>query len=461
MNLNKTKKIYFIGIGGIMMSAVARYFKAQGKEVLGSNRDNSELLEKLKTEGISVFLNHDEKNITPDVDLVIYTVAIPDDNPEMQKAKKLNLPIFSVYEILGKISENKKMIAVSGMHGKSTITSMLGLVAQKANLKPTVFVGTQVKEWQGNFLAGDSDLMISEACEYRDNFFSYHPDILIINNLEPEHLDYFKTFANIQKSFWQLISQIKPGGKIIYNADDENVIDLLKNVNQEKFSYALKNPNVDLLATKIIEDETGVQFTTQSKFSELNNLSIKLKVSGKFNVLNALGVLLTAKVLQIEISLAVKSLENFTGIWRRFEFLGEKNGVLFYDDYAHHPTEIKATLSAVQSKFKNRKVWLIFQPHLFSRTKEFLNDFAQALSSAENLIITDIYAAREKEDASISSQDLVDKINLQKRQNPAIYLDNFDKIEEYLISHVQANNVIITMGAGDVYEIIDLIKKEI
>jgi len=461
MNLNKTNKIYFIGIGGIMMSAVARYFKSQSKEILGSNRDNSELLEKLKTENISVFLGHDEKNITTDIDLIIYTIAIPQDNPEFQKAKKLKIPMFSVYEILGKISENKKMVAISGMHGKSTTTSMLGLIAQADKLNPTVFVGTQVKEWQGNFLAGSSDLIISEACEYGDNFLSYHPDILVINNLEEEHLDYFKNFDNIKKSFTQLISQIKSDGKLIYNLDDENVVELVEKVKIEKFGYSIENKNADLYAEDILENETETSFIIKSKFVELNNKKIKLKVLGQFNILNALASLLTAQISGMNIATAIKSLEKFTGIWRRFEFKGEKNNILFYDDYAHHPTEVQATLSAINKKFKNKKVWVIFQPHLYSRTKKFLNDFAQALNLAENLIITDIYAAREKKDSSISSQDLVDKINLQNRKNPAIYISKFDEIEKYLLSQIQPNDVIITMGAGDVYKIIQNYKLQI
>lgn len=393
INLDKINRIHFIGIGGIMMSAVAKYFINRNKTVTGSDQD------------------HKASNLPKNTDLVIYTVAISKNNPELKKAKKLKIPVYSVYQVLGMLSRGKYTIAIAGMHGKSTTTAMLGLILEKAKLDPTVFVGTKIKKWSSNFRAGKSKYLLTEACEYKDNFLELHPDILVINNIEEEHLDYFKNFNNIKQSFKKLISQIKPGGYLIINQDDKNLRNLVKSIKK----------------IKII------------KFKHKN---LKLKIPGKFNRYNASAAFAVANILKINEKLITTNLANFPGIWRRFEYKGQKNNIKFYDDYAHHPTEIKATLEMAKEKFKNKNWWLVFQPHLYSRTKDFLPEFAASLNIAPNLIITDIYAAREKNKYNISSEDIV----------PGKYIKQ-DQVVKYLSKKLKPGDIVITMGAGDVYKI--------
>ncbi|MFH1890283.1 MAG: UDP-N-acetylmuramate--L-alanine ligase [Candidatus Kuenenbacteria bacterium] len=462
---NKKKvldKIHFIGIGGIMMSALGLYFLSQGKIVSGSDRDTTEITDKLISQAVKVHFGHNAQNIPDNADLVIYTAAVSDDNPELAQAKKLKIPLRTVYQLLGEFSISKYTISISGMHGKSTITSMLGLIAEKANLDPTVFVGANIKEWQSNFRAGSSKYLITEACEYKDNFLSLVPDILVINNIEEEHLDYFKNIDNIKKSFLKLIYNIKDNGILVINADDKLVVELSKNFKGQVITYGLKN-KADFRANNLKTNSHGeTEFTlnyfprdpsTSLTRSSLASLGMTLGVPGIFNVYNALAAIAASSALGIKLNNTKKVLENFTGIWRRFEFVGEKNGIQIYDDYAHHPTEIKATLTAAKEKFKNKNFWVVFQPHLYSRTKDFLNEFADSLNLAPHLIITDIYAAREKNECNISSKDLAELINKKyKRKNPATYIAGLDEVGIFLKKNLRNDDILLTMGAGDVFK---------
>jgi UDP-N-acetylmuramate--alanine ligase len=454
LDFSKIKKVYFIGIGGIMMSAVAKYFLSLGIQVSGSDTQKSEITRELEAKKVKVNFKQIARNISADFDLVVYTKAISRHNSELLEAKKFKLPVYSVYQILGELSREKDTIAVSGMHGKSTTTAMLGLTIQAAGLEPTVFVGTKIKEWQSNFRAGRSKYLVSEACEYRDNFLNYHANLAVITNIEAEHLDYFKNLAGVMKSFKRFTGQIAKDGYLVSNGDNQNAVLIARQFKGKKFSFGIKN-KVDFRAVKIkFNKRLQTTFVLKSENKEYDGTKFKLKVLGEFNIYNALAAISAAAVLGIQPAVVKKVLEDFGGVWRRFEFMGQKNGVEYYDDYAHHPTEIEATLKTAKKKFGNKKFWLIYQPHLYSRTRQLMDGFARSLNLAENLILVPIYAAREKNKWGVESDALANLINKKfKRKNQVIYLDSFDKVRDYLNKELKSGDVAMTMGAGDIYKI--------
>jgi UDP-N-acetylmuramate--alanine ligase len=420
--LKKVKNVHFIGIGGIGVSAITRMMLRDGKIVSGSDRDESIITKELKKLGAKIYKGHSALNLVWDTDLVVYTTAIPFSNPELKKAKKLKIPTLSYPKILGLISKDKYTIAVSGCHGKTTTTAMIGKILIDAKLAPTLIVGSLLKDFKSNLVAGKSRYFICEACEYKKAFLNLHPRIIIITNIDNDHLDYYKNLKNIKKAFSQFVEKLTKDDFLIYNGQDKNSIPVIKKAKCKVIDYA--------------------EMTTNSK----------LKVPGKYNIQNARAALSVAKILKIKRENAIKSLENFSGTWRRFECKGKtKNGVLIYDDYAHHPTEIKATLSAFREKFKNKKIFCVFQPHLFSRTKFLLNDFAKSFDEADDLVITDIYAAREKNDFGIHAKDLSKAI--KKFHRNIIYIKSFEQIKKFLKNNAKKGNMIITMGAGDIYKI--------
>lgn len=419
----KIKKIHFIGIGGIGMSAIVRMMILSGKEVSGSDTASSIVSDGLKKLGARIFIGHNENNLK-DPDLVIYTTAIAPDNPEFQKARKLRIPIYSYPEMLGFITRDKFTIAVSGTHGKTTTTAMLAEVLINAKFEPTVIVGSLLKGEGSNFIAGKSKYFVTEGCEYRRAFLNLNPKMIIITNIDEDHLDYYKDLADIQNAFLEFVSKLGRDGILICNTKDKNL---------RKILSAAKCRVVDYSSEKI---------------------DFKLKVPGRHNIENAKAVFATARFLDIDRKIVKNSLKNFLGTWRRFEYKGKtENGVLIYDDYAHHPTEIKVTLRGAREFFGKKKIFCVFQPHLFSRTWLLLNDFAQSFDDADQIIVIDIYAAREDDDGKIHSKDLVEKIK-EFNKNVA-YGGSFKKIEEYLQKRAKTGEIILTMGAGDVYKIGD------
>ncbi len=461
LNLKQVRRIYFIGIGGIMMSAVAKYFLAQGKRVSGSDRTKSGTTDQLIKLGAKINFEQAKENITSEIDLVVYTKAVPLEQAERQAAQQLGLPSYAVYEVLGQLSKHKKTIAVAGMHGKSTTSSLMGLVAEAAGIDPTVFVGTRVKSWDGNLRIGKSQYLISEACEYRDNFLNYYPQIAVLTNIEEEHLDYFKNLAGIMQSFQHFVKQIKTNGWLVFNGDNQNLQYLVGGFNGNYLDFAIDNPQAKIRAKQIKlgkQTEFKLVYPTYLAYDEQK---IVLQVPGRFNIYNALAVIAVASILKIKVEIVKQVLADFKGIWRRFELVKEEGGILYYDDYAHHPTEIKATLEAAKQKFKNKKLWLVFQPHLYSRTYDFMEEFAKALSQVENLIVAPIYPAREENKWGVSGQQLVDLINNKySRSKPAVFIigsnyyddvkSGYQQIKDYLKQHVQSGDVVMTMGAGDV-----------
>ncbi|HRY63380.1 MAG TPA: Mur ligase family protein, partial [Patescibacteria group bacterium] len=304
---------------------------------------------------------------------------------------------------------------------------------------------------------GQSKYLLSEACEYKNNFLVFNPNLAVITNIESEHLDYFKNLAGIKKSFRKFVGQIRKGGWLVVNGDNKNASELKKYYSGQTLTFGIKN-KADFQATEVQIGRDGLtqfKLKTGKKFGNYNNKIFELSVPGEFNIYNALGAIASAAVLGVGPEVTVKALAQFDGVWRRFEFKGKtKSGIEIYDDYGHHPTEIRATLAAAKEKFKARKIWVVFQPHLYSRTKDFMSEFAAALNLADNIIVVDIYAAREINKYKISSRDVVDLINKKYwREKPAVYIPTFDKAVEYLKKNLKKGEVVMTMGAGEAYKV--------
>ena len=429
--LNHIKKIHFIGIGGVGVSAIARMARLKGIKVTGSDISTNHMTERIKKIGGKVFIGHKKENLSPNTNMVVYSPAITEDNPELIYAKELNIPAYSYPEILGIISKDMFTIAVSGAHGKTTTTSMIAELLIYGNLDPTVVVGGFLKKQEDNFVLGQSKYFVVEACEYKESFLNLIPNILIILNIDNDHLDYYKNIENIKQAFAKLIKKVPDDGCIIYNGEDKNVLEILK-------SAKPKAKQIDFL-----QEPT----------------KIKLSVFGEHNLKNAKAAMTAAKLIGIKEMTALKILRNYTGTWRRFEFMGEtEKGALLYNDYGHHPTEIKVTLKAAKEQYPNSKLIVVFQPHLYSRTKLLLNDFATSFNLTNEVIIADIYAAREKDDHTIHSKDLVEAIN--KKTANAKYISSFEEIKNYLKKNTGKDDIILFLGAGDIYKIGDEIKKQ-
>ena len=441
------KKSHFIGIGGIGVSALARMMLSQKKKVSGSDILENIVNQRIKKLGAKVFISHKTSNLAKDIDIVIYSPAIKNDNSELVEAKKLKIPTYSYPEVLGLISKEKYTIAISGTHGKTTTTAMLAEVMISNKKDPTVIIGSFLRKQKDNFIFGKSKYFIVEACEYKESFLNLFPDILVITNIDNDHLDYFKNLKNIQKTFAKMISKVPESGFIVYNSKDKNT----------KQTFKLFKIKANL-----------VDYTKEKK--------LELQVPGKHNIENAQAVLAVAKILKIE---AEKSLKKYLGVWRRFEYKGKSsNNAIIYDDYAHHPSEVEAIIKATREKFPKQRIFIVFQPHLYSRTKLLLNDFAMSFNHADQVIITDIYAAREKMDKSIHAKDLVRQVNFQRsdlvssdlaKQGHAHrgltsdnefckYISDFKEVIKYLKENTSKNDIIMTMGAGDVYEIGEKLK---
>ncbi|MDZ7726210.1 MAG: Mur ligase domain-containing protein [Candidatus Campbellbacteria bacterium] len=415
-------KIHFIGIGGIGVSAIARMFLERGSVVSGSDLSKNRVTEELELLGAKIFYSQEKENVPKDADMVVYTIAVPDDNPELELARELRIKVFSYPEILGYLSRSHRTIAISGTHGKTTTTAMTAEAMIAGGLEPTVVVGSLLKSHKSNYVSGNSDLFLVEACEYRESFSHLQPYILAITNIEADHLDYYKDVNDVIRAFSELAKKVSKDGVIIVDSEDEN-------------------------AAKATE---GVEARVVDYREVLNEINISLP--GEHNRKNAAVALTIVRELGAERQESMQALRDFSGTWRRFEEKGKSdNGVLIYDDYAHHPTEIKATLSAAKEKFAGKNIIAVFQPHLFSRTKSFLKDFSLAFEDADQVLILPIYKAREKDDGSVSSKDLVKEI--EKHHENVTYLDSFEEAKDHIIKDAKENDVVMTIGAGDVYKV--------
>ncbi|MDP3057108.1 MAG: UDP-N-acetylmuramate--L-alanine ligase [bacterium] len=507
IDFDKIKKIHFIGIGGIGISAISKLMLAQGKKVSGSDLGESDITAKLEKMGAKIFIGQKKENVPKDADLAIYTPAIAYDNVEMIASKENRIPLMSYPEALGFLLNDKFGVAVCGTHGKSTVTSMVGLVLAGGGLDPSVVVGSKVPEFDGNLRIGNSinseHYFIAEACEYKRDFLEYYPKIIVLNNIELDHTDYYKDIADFRSAFEEFIGHLPDNGVLILNGDDKQV---------ESLKLKVKSPNAKL---KIIQfglgennDVRGYDFKTENgktKFKvnyrdkDLGEFVIKLP--GKFNVYNALAAIATGLHLKIDAEKIKKSLADFGGIWRRFEIKGEYRGATVISDYAHHPTAVRSTIEAAREFYPERRIVAVFQPHQHNRTKMLYDDFLKSFDSANVLVLAkifDVAGREEKKDQNVSSQRLAEDIkaviarseatkqslanarlsnklrdchaptsgarndnnNVFLQSDSIFYAKNLDEVRKLIDEKIKPGDVLLIMGAGDIYKVADeLVKK--
>ncbi len=449
INFNEPVHIYFIGIGGISMSGLAEILLSEGFRVSGSDRAPSSLTGRLEELGAAVYYGQREENLTSDIDVVVYTSAIKPENPEMAAADRLQIPLLTRAQLLGQMMQNYKLpIAVSGTHGKTTTTSMISQILLENNSDPTLSIGGIYKPIGGNIRVGSSDLFVTEACEYTNSFLSFNPRISIILNIEEDHLDFFKDIEDIRRSFHAFARLLPAGGTLIINGDIASCRELTDDLTCKVITYG-SSPDFDYWPKDITYDASGCPSFHLMRAGGKEEV-FSLKVPGEHNVYNAMAAIALADLLGIPDAVTAEALLHYGGTDRRFEYKGKVNGFTVIDDYAHHPTEIRATLLAAEN-YPHRKTWCVFQPHTYTRTKAFLSDFARALSLADEIVLADIYAAREKDTLGISSQTLQQEIeNLGHR---CYYFPSFEEIENFLMKNCTKDDLLITMGAGDVVKI--------
>lgn len=439
------KTVHFIGIGGISMSGLAHILLSRGYKVQGSDIQYSTIIQKLEKNGAVVNIPHNAANIHG-ADLIIYTSAVKDDNPEIIEAKKQNIPLIDRATFLGTVmKEYSYRIAVAGCHGKTTSTSMISIIFQNAGLDPTILLGGELDSIGGNVRIGKGPYFITEACEYMDNFLKFYPFYGIILNIDEDHLDYFKDIEHIKESFIKFVKLIPPEGCLAVCADNKNAMDMIPHTKCNTATFGIEN-KADYMAKDIEFDTLGLP--TFKVYKRGQDIGIyKLQIPGRHNILNCLSAFAVSDFFGIPNDVIRKSLMEFKGTHRRFDILGTINDITVVDDYAHHPTEIKATLEAAK-KFPHNKLWCIFQPHTYTRTKLLFNEFASSFKEADYVIITDIYAAREKDTGEIHSKDLVEEANRIK--NNAIYMKEFHDIAEYVSKNAKAGDMVLTVGAGSI-----------
>ncbi len=445
----KDQHIYFIGIGGISMSGLAEILVDRGCRVSGTDLKETPVIKHLQSLGIQVNFGHKKENITDDVDLIVYTAAIHPDNPELEAANEKGIPLMDRAHLLGEImGEYANSIAVAGTHGKTTTTSMASEILLAADTDPTITVGGILPTIGSNLKIGHSPFFVAEACEYFDSFLQFQPMVGVILNVESDHLDYFKDLAHIRRSFHAFAQRVPAEGVVVINQEIDNVGELTAELNCAAETFGLKD-GATWQAKNIVHENDGTN-TFDVYYKDEYFGPIHLNVPGDHNIMNALASIASAHYLGISAENCRKGLLHFGGTDRRFQRKGEKNGIQVIDDYAHHPTEIKAALAAAK-KVKHNKTWCIFQPHTYSRTKFLFDEFGESFADADEVIIADIFAARETDDGSISAAMLAERV--AQTGKPARYVGDFEAIRSYLEEHCKAGDLLMTVGAGDVFKI--------
>lgn len=449
LDFNHPIHIYFIGIGGISMSGLAEVLLEKGFTISGSDAKPSPLTKLLEDKGCIIYYGQKEKNISSNIDLVVYTSAIHPDNPEFIAMQKMNLPSLSRAQLLGQMMKNYEIpVAVSGTHGKTTTTSMISEILLAAGTDPTLSIGGILKSIGGNIRIGQGNIFVTEACEYTNSFLSFFPKIGIILNVEEDHLDFFKNIDDIRNSFHKFASLLPSDGTLIINGEIPEVDKILSDLSCKVITYG-SNDTFDYFPEQISYNDTGcASFLLAGKRNLKTRIS--LGVPGEHNIYNALAAIALADLLDVDFSAISTALSNFCGTERRFEYKGTVNGTVIIDDYAHHPTEITATLKAA-ANYPHKALWCVFQPHTYTRTKAFMKEFAKALSLSEHIILADIYPARETDDLGISSRTLQKEIEALGKK--CDYFASFQEIEDFLLKNFSPGDLLITMGAGDVVNI--------
>lgn len=465
MDLNKVHTIYFIGIAGIGMSAVAALSKKMGFEVSGSDQEKvyPPAVDVLTQNNIKFYRGYHATHIQ-NYDLVVIGAGEnPNENPEVTEIIKKGMPFVSFAELLYALTKDKFRIVVTGTHGKTTTTALLAWALQQANKESGFFIGGYSRDFKTNFsLIHSSPYFVMEGDEYYSSFFDkrpkflhLHPSLLLINNLDLDHFDYYRNLEDLQEKFKKLIKTLPPEGVIVACHDDVNLKKILKNSERKVIWYGLKGNNLTWKGEKIHYQDNFLVFTARN-LENKEQAVIKLKIYGKHNVLNCLATIATLDYLKIPLEQYKNSLAEFQGPRRRFEVVGEISGITVIDDYAHHPTAVKTTLEAVRARYLQQKIWVVFEPHTFSRTKATLEQLAESFQAADEVIIPDIYPAREKfQKSMITSQDVVDQI--KKFQQNVHYLPDREKVLNYLLKHLKPNSIVVIMAVGDFNQVASLL----
>jgi UDP-N-acetylmuramate--alanine ligase len=457
MDLKTARKIYFIGIKGVGMTAIAQVLKLRGAEVTGSDTHEKFFTDEvLAKSGIKFYEGFDTSNLAAEKpDLVIYSTAYTEENPELAAARKMGVAVLSYPEALGQILKEGFGIAVSGTHGKTTTTAMLGFVLQELGSDPTVVVGSAVPQLGGNARAGGGKYVVIEADEYQNKFLYFDPRAVILTSAEYDHPDFFKTPEEYNDAFKKFVAKIPADGFLVACADDKNVLEIAQAVKCKIISYGLTSG--DWQAKNILARDGGMEFEVLEKGESCG--VFKIKLVGEHNVANALAVIAAARELGFDLEKIRAALEKFLGAVRRFEIKGEVGGVLVIDDYGHHPTEIRVTLEAARQKYPDRRIWCVFHPHTFTRTKALLKDFSKSFGVVDKTIVIDIYGSAREVTGGVSSRDLVELI--KKEGSDALYIPTISEAAEFLAKEAKRGDVVITMGAGDVWRVGELLLEKL
>ena len=447
--MNK-KHVYMIGIGGISMGGIAKILVNYGYQVSGSDMVENDEVKELEELGIKVNIGQVKENITDDIDLVVYTAAIPDTNEELVKARELGIETVERGVFLGELTRNfKDCIGIAGTHGKTTTSSMVSCVFVEKGLDPSIQIGANLTQIGGNYRVGKSDYFIIEACEYKDSFQNFKQRSAIITNIDNDHLDYFKNIDNISKTFEKYVSKLPEDGVLVLNMDNARCYDLRNYTKANVITVSENNKEADYYTDNITYDDRGCPSYDVYRNDELVK-RVSLNVRGEHNVLNSLEAFALCSWYGIDNETIVKGLSNFTGASRRMEYKGKFNGANVYDDYGHHPTEIEATSNAIL-KEKHNESYAIFEAHTYSRAVEHMDSFVESLRKFDHIIVIDIYADREENIYGVKPEDIVEK--LVKHGKDAVYISDYDEIKKYLSSRVKEGDLIITIGAGNVTKV--------
>lgn len=446
------KRVHFIGIGGSGLSAIARLLKESGYEVTGSDQAPSQFALDLQSQGVTVYIGHHPRNIG-NAEMVIMSSAVKADNPEVEAAKKAGLPVYKRSDFLGQLMENKTGIAVAGTHGKTTTTAMIAWMLYAMERDPSFIVGSTLNNLKVNAHAGEGDVFVIEADEYDGMFLGLKPRIAVVTNLEHDHPDYFPKFEDMYLAFQNFVDLLPEDGTLIACAEDEGAVSLLSHARRKGLnvlSYSVQG-EMTINSPQWVQARTikpnacgGFDFSVSTNLDLSTTMDVSLQVPGEHNVRNALAALSIAAMLGLPLNEAANALSEFAGTGRRFEVRGEKNGITIIDDYAHHPTEIRATLAGAKARYPNSRLWAVWQPHTYSRTKTLMMDFAKAFSDADEVLVTEIYASRE------GTQDFssAEVVSIMPHAS-ARYSGSLDETKEYLLKHLHSNDIVLVLSAGD------------
>ena len=458
-NDKKYKNIHFIGIGGISMSGIAKLLLKKGYNISGSDRNTSKEIQILEKNGAKIFIGQKKENIE-NPDLIVYTDAILPDNEELIKAKSIGVPCVTRGQFLGALMRNyTHSIAISGSHGKSTTTSMISKILINSPFDPSILIGGNLDEIDGNVLCGNEDYLVTEACEFKANILHYYPSMAIILNIDEDHLDFYKNLDHIVDTFIGYMKNLDENSKAIINIDDPNFLPLLEHIKGETITFGINNENATYNITNISFDKVGHPcFDIENE--KFGKHHFCLNIIGRHNIYNAAAAIIATYETGIDVEYIKNAISKYKNLHRRMEVygvIGNGKKATILTDYGHHPREIKSCLSSI-AEHKEGRLVCIFQPHTYSRTKALLNDFAKCFDDCDEVIVTEIYAAREKFDPTIHSIDLVEKLN--KNGVNAIYLKTFEEARDYIFETFKDKDTIITTGCGNPHELARMIVED-